>query len=510
MVVTNTGDVIWLFDLATNRFSYASPSVQRLCGFTPEEMLTKSLEDTLAPESYQRISRLLAEAIAAMAAGDRSARVRTTEAGVMRKDGSTMTTETVTNLLTDEQGRPTQILGVSRDITERIKAGEALRESEERFRSLYASMVELVVLHDVVFDAAGQAMDYRILDCNPAFTQITGISRDRAVGTLASDLYGTGTPPYLDAFARVAITSEPAHFETYFPPMGKHFEISVFSPRPGRFATVASDITARKQAEVGLRESREQLQYLSSRLIEVQEEERSRLARELHDGVGQVLTATKIKLQGLQRLPDPQTLGRRLDEAVGLMDRTIEEVRSISVNLRPPMLDDLGLVAGLRWLLDQQARNAGLQFHFSASEAQERLNPAVETACFRVAQEALTNIVRHARASRVWMELRRGQNDLQLSVRDDGAGFDPAQARQRAAVGRGLGLLGMKERAGLLAGNFEVLSKRGGGTEVRVWFPLQRKGAEVAHDSNDTTASQPARPEPATSGTPAAPTLRAP
>jgi PAS domain S-box-containing protein len=151
--------------------------------------------------------------------------------------------------------------GLIVDITERKKAEEALLESEKKLQSLYNSMTELMVLHEVVYDTSGNPVDYRILDCNPAFTQITGIQRDKAIGALASQLYGSGEAPYLDIYARVTETGEPTQFDTYFTPMKKHFSISVFSPGKGFFATVASDITDRKLVEEEHRKLQEQLQH---------------------------------------------------------------------------------------------------------------------------------------------------------------------------------------------------------------------------------------------------------
>ena len=139
---------------------------------------------------------------------------------------------------------------------------QALRESEERFRTLYLSMAEGVALHELVFDDAGKAVDYRLLDVNPAFERITGISRQQAQGGLASVLYGTGAAPFLDVYARVATTATPESFETDWAPIKKTFRIAVSSPGPGRFATVFSDITAERAAERILRQSKDELEAM--------------------------------------------------------------------------------------------------------------------------------------------------------------------------------------------------------------------------------------------------------
>jgi PAS domain S-box-containing protein len=168
----------------------------------------------------------------------------------------------------DAEGHVTGVVGVCRDITRRKRMLEALEESEERFRTLYTSMTEIVALHEVVTDSEGKAADYRILDCNPAFTKITGISRDRAIGALASELYGTGKAPFLEIYARVADTGEPASFDAFFAPVAKHLEVSVFSPKRGQFATIASDITDRKGTETRLAKHRKLLEGMNRVLHE--------------------------------------------------------------------------------------------------------------------------------------------------------------------------------------------------------------------------------------------------
>jgi len=150
------------------------------------------------------------------------------------------------------ENKPYQVYSLFDDITERRRAVEELKGSEEKFSALYSSMVEGVALHEVVYDSSGKPVDYIIADVNPAYESITGLSRDKAIGKKASEVYGINEPPYLDIYEKVATSKKPASFETYFAPMRKHFSISVFSPAKGRFATVFIDITERKQAEAKL------------------------------------------------------------------------------------------------------------------------------------------------------------------------------------------------------------------------------------------------------------------
>ena len=230
------------------------------------------------------------------------------------------------------------------------------------------------------------------------------------------------------------------------------------------------DITDRKQAEAALRENTRQLETLSRRLLAAQEDERRNIARELHDELGQALTAIKINLQARDRFKGHAR--KELDaENVRIVDATLQQVRRLALTLRPSMLDDLGLGSALRWMADQQAERGGFAMHFGADFSDVRLAPELETACFRIAQEALTNIVRHAQARRVTIELRHARDALVMTVQDDGRGFDVAAMRAHAKTGSSFGLLGMQERAALAGGSLEIESAPNQGTILRARFP---------------------------------------
>jgi two-component system sensor histidine kinase UhpB len=237
--------------------------------------------------------------------------------------------------------------------------------------------------------------------------------------------------------------------------------------------SVGRDVTELKRAMSALGAARERLQGLSRRLLEVQEAERRHLARELHDDIGQGLTALKLNLEALARSRDGATLEARIGEALETTRHTIERVRQLSVNLRPLQLDDLGLAAALRSHLDRQAKLGGLTPHFEIQEVPVKLSTDIETACFRVAQEAINNIVRHSKAANVWLRLFLAGERLALSVRDDGAGFDVAAAQRRAAAGESLGVVSMEERVALAGGTLQIHSAPGHGTVIVASFPVE-------------------------------------
>ena len=233
----------------------------------------------------------------------------------------------------------------------------------------------------------------------------------------------------------------------------------------------------RRLAEEAVQQAREQLQALSKRLLEVQEEERRDIARELHDEIGQSLTLVKIKLQmALHRGGGDKVL---TEECVAITSHTLEQVRAMSLNLRPPALDDLGLAAALQWALDRQRGSSGWDIEFTSDSLPERLAWETETACFRIAQEALTNAARHAGAKKIALCLRLRDDDLELTVQDDGCGFDQDAVRLRPADRSSLGLISMKERAALAGGKIEVESSSGSGTRVLALFPLRWRNPEA-------------------------------
>jgi signal transduction histidine kinase len=227
----------------------------------------------------------------------------------------------------------------------------------------------------------------------------------------------------------------------------------------------------KRQSDHALREANRRLHALSSRMLEIQEQERRQLARELHDEIGQVLTAVKIDLQTQLLRIGAEPDGEGIEGSIKLVDGALNRVRSLSLDLRPSQLDDLGLQPALRWYLDRQARSSGLAVEFKADLPPARLDPGVETACFRIAQEAMTNVLRHAGASRVRVDLRARDGEIELVVEDDGRGFNVPAAQARAASGESLGLLGMEERAELAGGRIKMLSAPGKGTRIEARFP---------------------------------------
>ena len=203
--------------------------------------------------------------------------------------------------------------------------------------------------------------------------------------------------------------------------------------------------------------------------LEAQEMERRRLARELHDTVGQALIAIRFDLEALRREPRRLMGRRRLAASLALVDQAMAAVRDFALELRPPVLDDLGLIAATRWYARRQAKLGGFRVTVGTNAQAADFAPEIETACFRVLQEALANVVRHSQATSVGVDLAGRDDALVLTVVDNGVGFDPGQSRPDA--GSGLGFHGMRERTRILGGSLEVIAEVDRGVRIVARFP---------------------------------------
>jgi PAS domain S-box-containing protein len=223
------------------------------------------------------------------------------------------------------------------------------------------------------------------------------------------------------------------------------------------------------------------LYRLSTQLFDAQEAERRRISRELHDELGQALTAVSINLAAIQHELSRERaslIGERLAETRMLADQALEQIRELSLDLRPTMLDDLGLVPTVEWYADRYARRLSVQVELEVVGLEKRLAPELETALYRVVQEAMTNVARHARATKVRLRLERRAATILALIEDDGQGFDEREVADRAAPEYGVGLLGMRERVAFLGGSLDLQSRPRQGTRLYIELPLRwRDGA---------------------------------
>jgi PAS domain S-box-containing protein len=244
------------------------------------------------------------------------------------------------------------------------------------------------------------------------------------------------------------------------------------SGKPSSMLWSVLDITEQKQTEDALRASAEQLTALSRRLVDVQEAERRQLSRELHDRVGQNLTALSINLDILRTSLSGERTEQhraRLADSAALLESTVDSIENVMAELRPPMLDDYGLLPALHWYAKDFSKRTGIDVDVLGDDAIERPAPETEITLFRIAQEALTNVAKHARANRVQVEFEQVDGHCVLIVTDDGVGIDPARADNRAR--RGLGMVTMRERTQAVGGRFDVRNVPGSGTQISIEIP---------------------------------------
>ena len=222
----------------------------------------------------------------------------------------------------------------------------------------------------------------------------------------------------------------------------------------------------------------DRLSVLSRQVIQIQEEERRRIARDLHDEVGHSLTTVKLNLEEVDDKVAEATVGVIVKDTLSIIGQLLQRVRGLALELRPSLLDEMGLREAAKWFLQAQGKRTGVTITFETDNSPEPISEEVEIACFRVLQESMTNIAKHARATSVFVSLKQIQEYLELRVCDNGVGYSTDEAGLRILRGTCAGLLGMEERLGLLGGTLTIQSAPGTGTEVSAMFPLQRCGVE--------------------------------
>jgi len=355
---------------------------------------------------------------------------------------------------------------------ERERSERALQERESRLRAILDHAFAVVWVKD---------MDGRYTMVNRRFEEATGFSSVVALGRTDRQLFGQALAEAYGASEREVLqTLRPVESEDELPhPDGPHLYLSVKFPLVRADGTayalccVASDISGRKRAERGLERSREELRALAARLHSVREEERVRISRDIHDHLGQMLTVLQMSLslltgsvRGAGGL-DREAIAAQLQSMQDLVASLLSDVRRIVTELRPEVLDTLGLAAALEWQAAEFCRRTGIECSVALPGGAVQADAERATVLFRIFQEALSNVARHSGARRVQIELRRDGAFLEMRVADDGRGI--TQAEERASGS--LGLLGMRERAAMLGGSTVISGAAGNGTTVTVRLP---------------------------------------
>ncbi len=493
-LVQNASDVITVLE-ADGTVRYESPAIQRVLGYRPDELVGENAFDYVHPDDREKAMDALAEAV-------KSGESTPVEVRFSRKDGSWCHFEAIgSNLLEDPSVRG--IVVNSRDVTERKRAEEKLRgafdsllalyeagqilgstlSSEEVVRSLLRIMRGVSGLAAAVISAADEDGELRVWHADnlealrPGVRHAPEAVRARVLalengerrlfrlpGTdpQPGDLTGLCLP--LKIRERVA-----GVLEAYGPErLAQNDAIELLSSLAAQAAGALEN--ARLYEELADREHR--LHELVGKVLTAQEEERRRVAYEVHDGLAQTAAAALQLLHTFARRHPPASEKARTDltRALGLVQATVSEARQVIADLRPTVLDDLGLSAAIRAQIDKLGGDR--QIDYEADIGEERLPESVEVALFRVTQEALNNAAKHAPSAPVRIELRRVDGRVRLRVRDRGPGFDPEKTPNGGGPGERVGLSSMRERVALLGGRLEVSSRPGEGTEVAAEVPL--------------------------------------
>jgi PAS domain S-box-containing protein len=446
-----------------------NPAAERMFGWSVGEVLGRSLPTI--PDGKEEEHRTLRETVLK---GGVSSGV---ELQRRAKDGSLLDISLSTAPLRDVDGNISGIVGMMADITERKRAQEALREREEWLSTTLSSIGDAVIATDT---------EGRVTFVNPAAQSLTGWSQEEAVGRPLGEVFkvvseDTGRPvddPVTKAMREgvvVGLTNHTALVardgstrsieDSGAPIRDQHGNIT-------GVVMVFHDVSERRWAA-------EELRPLTARLLEVQEDERRQVAYDIHDGLGQLMTAASMHLEaftGYRDSADSNAADAEFAKAKRCLQEAVVEMRRMVSELGPLLLEDVGLVEASRRLLSDMAERIGWETEFESEGTDERLDGMAETALFRIVQEALANIAKHANSPKVRVAFRRERYALQLEVRDWGHGFGVPDKPER---GRHVGLLGMRERAALIGGELSVESSPEGGTAVAVKVPVAPPAARL-------------------------------
>jgi hypothetical protein len=362
---------------------------------------------------------------------------------------------------------------ILRDITDRVRAESLLADSEARLRGILDSAMDAIITidesqHIVLFNAAAEAM--------------FGCPKDEAVGAplawFIPERFRSAHSSHVRSFGETGTASRRMGAQRIVTGVRRNGEefpidasISQVTERGSKFYTVIlRDVTARAFSEEALRRSREELQELGAAANQAREQEKSRIARELHDELAQALTALQMDVAWCkEKLPAGQgRFAQKLERMETLLDTTVTATRRIAADLRPLMLDDLGLLPAVEWLVEKFTQRTGVPCELAVSTSELKLNDANSTAVFRIVQESLANVAKHARASRAEVAIGQNGSGITISVRDDGLGFSPQDPRKPNSFG----LVGLRERAYLLGGEATIISAPGCGTNIEVRLPV--------------------------------------
>ncbi|KAK6033561.1 PAS domain S-box protein [Ostertagia ostertagi] len=387
---------------------------------------------------------------------------------IVRKDGSIQFIHEIAELERSESGQPLRLTGMAQDITEQKIADEKLRRSEHKYRLLFENNPMPMWMSSIP--------ELNIIDVNQSALRQYGYTREEFLRLNSMDLRLLEDEDVFLKEINTASSGQPSTMQwRHKKKDGSVIYVEIFNYQimyEGKpvWLGLSIDITEKTRAEALLKKSYEDVRQLASHLQDVREEERAHMAREIHDELGQQLTGLKMDISWLSRKKDldgPQR-DQKLKEILTFLDGTVNTVRKLSAELRPSILDDLGLVEALEWWSTEFEKRSGVPCSFQPPVSDVQVPSAIAIGLFRIFQESLTNVARHANATNVVSQLECANGRLILKIADNGRGFDSSNTSQKKT----LGLLGMKERTLMMGGSYEIISRPGNGATVIITVPF--------------------------------------
>ena len=453
-LIEQASDGIFISDLDGNLLD-VNTSAALMSGYSKEELLQLNVRDIISDEDGKDNPLRIAEL--------QQGNTIINERIIKQKNGHLLNIETSSKLLAD--GR---FQGIVRDITERKKSEEALRISENKYRLLFNQNPMPMWMISIP--------ERNYLDANPAAVAHYGYSKEEFLKMNVRDVLPEEEVKRMEETDSIYPTGiDNAGIWPNRIKDGTIIQVNIithdilYEGKDARLV-LANDLTEKIIAEENLKKSHEELRELATYLEKIREAERTHMAREIHDELGQQLTGLKMDISWLNRKiqSDDAEINSKIKDTINLIDKTVITVRRIATQLRPSILDDLGLIPAMEWQSEEFQKRAEIETNFKSNVSNIEVNPEIATGVFRIYQESLTNVLRHAAATQVNASLTIGDNKLELVINDNGKGFDMREIEHKKT----LGLLGMRERSLLLGGEYEIYGQPGIGTSVRISVPL--------------------------------------
>ena len=450
---------------------FIDEKVEELTGYDKINFDIRKLkwDDLLLSEDYQRFKQAFLKGLHETGSYIREYRIR-------RKDGEVIWIQDRGQIICDLEGKVEYVSGVFFDVTERRRAEEALKVSEARFASFMRHLPGTAVMRD---------FNGRYLFANEVWERLQLRTRQDWEGKTIAEVW----PPHMAAkfyegdLQVIAQGKTVQTIEEIPQEDGIHnwlvtkFPIPDQDGRPALIGAVGIDITLRRRAEEALRESEQRLRYLTSQLLGAQERERKRISMELHDELGQSLAVLKLQIRAIERGlgSDQQDLKDGCLELLLYLDGVIDDVRRLSRDLSPAILEDLGLLSALKYLIEGVSKHFTVSSSFEVEDLDHLFPADAQITIYRICQECLTNISKHAGATEVSITIKENDGLISLVLEDNGAGFDLTQVVGRRDAGRGMGLATLNERARMLGGTLKIRSQPGSGTRLTCTIPVDQK-----------------------------------